>query len=116
MKIIIIGSTGFIGSNAAAYFKERNNQVHCADIVLKESADYTIINPEFPDFARLFYNQKYDVCINATGTANVQYSFKNAALDYTLNVSNVYHMLEAIRQFNPTCKFINFSSAAVNLM
>ena len=113
MKILIIGSEGFIGGNAFAYFTSRGHQVYGADIVIKDSLNYTVINPEFADFARLFYNQKYDVCINASGAANVQFSFKHAALDYTLNVSNVFHILEAIRQFNPECKFITFSSAAV---
>lgn len=113
MKILIIGSEGFIGSNAAAFFNQSENDVHCADIILKVAKNYTVINPEMPDFARLFYNQKYDVCINASGAANVQLSFEHAAMDYTLNVSNVFHILEAIRQFNPLCRFINFSSAAV---
>jgi len=113
MTILVIGSEGFIGSNAVRYFIKKGDTVHCADIVLKEEKNYIVINPEFPDFARLFYNQKYDVCINASGAANVQFSFSHAAMDFTLNVSNVFHMLEAIRQFNPTCKFINFSSASV---
>lgn len=113
MKILIIGSAGFIGSNSVSYFLQRNHEVHCADIILKEALNYMVINPEFPDFARLFYKQTYDVCINASGAASVQFSFAHAAMDYTLNVSNVYHILEAIRQYNPACKFINFSSAAV---
>ena len=113
MKLLIIGSEGFIGSNAALYFKQRNYDVHCADIILKESENYTVINPEFPDFSQLFYKQPFDVCINASGTANVQLSFKYALMDYSLNTLNVYHILEAIKLFNPNCKFINFSSAAV---
>ena len=113
MKILIIGSEGFIGNNAVKYFIHRDYQIFKADIIIKDAENYITINPEFPDFNRLFYKQKYDVCINASGAANVQFSFNYAALDYTLNVSNVFHMLEAIHQYNPTCKFINFSSAAV---
>ena len=113
MKLLIIGSEGFIGSNAVLYFRQRNYEVHCADIILKEAENYTAINPEFPDFGRLFYKKIFDLCINASGTANVQFSFKQVAMDYSLNTSNVYHILEAIKQFNPNCKFINFSSAAV---
>lgn len=113
MELLILGSEGFIGSNSVSYFTKRNHEVHCADIILKEAENYTVINPEFPDFAGLFRNQAYDVCINASGAANVQFSFSHAVVDYTLNVSNVFHLLEAIRKFNPKCKFINFSSAAV---
>lgn len=113
MRVLIIGSEGFIGSNLVRFFKNKGVEVYSADIVLKQEFNYFAVNAEFPDFGRLFYNQKYDVCINASGAANVQFSFQNPALDYTLNVSNVFHILEALRQFNPSCKFINFSSAAV---
>jgi len=113
LKLLVLGSDGFIGSNAVRYFKERGHLVHSADILIRHAADYTPINPEFADFGRLFHNKPFDVCINATGAANVQFSFDHAAMDYTLNVSNVFHILEALRQFNPQCKFINFSSAAV---
>jgi UDP-glucose 4-epimerase len=113
MKLLIIGSEGFIGSNATRFFKEKGYDVYTTDIILKVEPNYTVINPEFPDFGRLFYNKTYDVCINASGAANVQFSFQHAAMDYTLNVSNVYHILESIRQYNPLCKFVNFSSAAV---
>jgi dTDP-glucose 4,6-dehydratase/UDP-glucose 4-epimerase len=55
----------------------------------------------------------YDICLNASGSANVQFSFENPQLDYRLNTANVYYILDAIRQYNPSCKFINLSSAAV---
>ncbi len=113
MKILIIGSDGFIGSNVVKYFKLQGFNVYCADITLKEEDNYQVINAEFPNFSKLFYQQKFDVCINASGAANVQFSYNNSALDYTLNVSNVYHILDSIRTHNPQCKFINFSSAAV---
>jgi UDP-glucose 4-epimerase len=113
MKILIIGSEGFIGSNAVKYFISRGFEVFGADIVKQDSYNYTIINPDFPDFASLFNKQLYNVCINASGAADVQYSFKYTAIDYILNVTNVFNILEAIRQYNSECKFINFSSAAV---
>ena len=113
MTILILGSEGFIGSHTTAYFKNRGYSVTCADIVLKQAKDYYIINPEMPDFASLFRTKQFDVCINATGAANVQLSFSYPAMDYLLNTANVYHILEAIRNHNPSCKFINLSSAAV---
>jgi dTDP-glucose 4,6-dehydratase/UDP-glucose 4-epimerase len=61
----------------------------------------------------LFSSQQYDVCLNATGAANVQFSFQQPLLDYSLNVANVYYILDAIRRYNQSCKFINLSSAAV---
>lgn len=112
-RIVILGSEGFIGSHAVKHFRKAGHSVIAADIVLKEEKDYILINPELPDFSRIFSHASYDLCINATGAANVQLSFAHPAMDYMLNVTNVYTILDTIRQYNPECKFINFSSAAV---
>jgi len=112
-KILILGSEGFIGSHAVSYFRSLGHPVIAADIVLKQEKDYMLINPELPDFSRIFTRTSFDLCINATGAANVQLSFAHPAMDYMLNVTNVYTILDSIRQYNPGCKFINFSSAAV---
>jgi len=113
MKILIIGSNGFIGSNAVTYFQIRGHEIICCDIAtdLKESY-YTIHNPQ-ADFDRIFKNHKFDVCINASGLANVQLSFAEPLLDFDLNVQNVYTILSCIKKHNEACKFINFSSAAI---
>ncbi|THU42048.1 NAD-dependent epimerase/dehydratase family protein [Niastella caeni] len=113
MKLLVLGSEGFIGSHAVQYFRSEGYSVTCADIVLKAEPDYLLINPELPDFSSIFRNQVFDVCINATGAANVQLSFQYPALDYMINTVNVYNILDSIRQYNPGCKFINLSSAAV---
>ena len=113
MRVLILGSEGFIGSNAVTYFEKQGFEVYKADIILKDEPHYQVINPEQPDFASLFTQGQFDICINATGAANVQFSFNHPALDYSLNVANVYYLLNALRQYNPACRFINFSSAAV---
>ena len=113
MKILILGSEGFIGSHLVTHFRNQFFNVVCADIVLKVQEDYILINPEAPNFGSLFQHQQFDVCINATGAANVQFSFSYPHTDYFLNTANVYAILDAIRLYNPTCAFINLSSAAV---
>ena len=60
-----------------------------------------------------FKPSKYDLCINCSGAASVPDSLKNPLRDYYLNTVNVFKILEAIRKFQPDCKFINLSSAAV---
>jgi UDP-glucose 4-epimerase len=112
-SILILGSEGFIGSHLVHYFRNSNYEVFGADIVLKQAKDYFLINPEIPDFSFIFSKKNFDVCINATGAANVQLSFSHPAVDFALNTANVYHMLNAIKDNNPSCKFINLSSAAV---
>ena len=113
MKILIIGSKGFIGSHCADYFKSTGAAVYQADV--NESIDvnsYTI-ERQNSDFSLPFQEHQFDVCINASGSAHVGFSFENPSKDFELNVINVQKILVAIRDYNRDCKFINFSSAAV---
>jgi UDP-glucose 4-epimerase len=113
MKILIIGSEGFIGKHLVNFFSDKSYEVTCADILLQVKSNYILINPEAPNFSVLFHDRLYDYCINATGAANVQFSFKYPHTDYFLNTANVYAILDAIRLYNKNCSFINLSSAAV---
>ncbi|WP_298262432.1 NAD(P)-dependent oxidoreductase [uncultured Lutibacter sp.] len=113
MKILIIGSKGFIGSHCVDYFKSKNNDVWQADINKSNDKNYYQITSHNSDFSIIFKENKFDYCINASGSANVGFSFKNPSKDFELNVVNVQKILVAIRDFNNSCKFINFSSAAV---
>ncbi len=113
MKILIIGSEGFIGSHCVDYFSAQGNEVWSADIFESSKPNYVQLSETNTDFESLFQHQSYDVCINASGAANVGFSFDNPAKDFELNVLNVNKILVAIRKFNPKCKLIVFSSAAV---
>lgn len=113
MKILILGSEGFIGSHCKKYFTAKGYEVYSADIVLKDEPLYFLINAESANYSTIFSQHQFNVCINATGAANVQFSFTHPHTDYFLNTANVYAILDAIRLFNPDCAFINLSSAAV---
>jgi dTDP-glucose 4,6-dehydratase/UDP-glucose 4-epimerase len=113
VNLLILGSEGFIGSNAVKYFISRGHNVYSADIVLKQAKGYIIINPERSDFSTIFVQHKFDACINATGAANVQLSFAHPSVDYVLNTANVFEILNSIKEHSPACRFINLSSAAV---
>jgi dTDP-glucose 4,6-dehydratase/UDP-glucose 4-epimerase len=114
MKILIIGSKGFIGQHCVQFFNETNHDVWTADVVedTKET-QYFQISTIQTNFDFIFKQQIFDVCINASGSANVAFSFESPETDFELNVYNVHKLLIAIQKYNPTCKFINFSSAAV---
>lgn len=114
MKILIIGSEGFIGKNCVRYFQKLGHTVAEADIISRPYIDsYVLLSTENTDFDVLFKSSRYDVCINASGSAHVGFSFENPTKDFELNVLNINKLLISIRRYNPTCKFINFSSAAV---
>lgn len=114
MKILIIGSEGFIGSNLASYFSAINEvTVYKCDIIEAPISDVNYVLYNGSNLKEIISSEKFDICINAAGAANVSNSIKNPSLDYELNVTLVFNILEAIRTTNNTCKFIQFSSAAV---
>lgn len=74
---------------------------------------YFQVDASNSDFSSIFQKIKYDLCINCSGAAIVSESLSNPLRDYYLNTVNVFKILEAIRKLQPSCKFINLSSAAV---
>ena len=113
MKILIIGSNGFIGSNAIQYFSRMGNEVSGADVYPSENNCPFYKIESASDYNFIFKMREFDVCINASGSATVGYSFANTFDDFVLNSVNVFHLLDAIKKNNPECKFIQLSSAAV---
>lgn len=113
VKILIIGSKGFIGSHCVGHFKLKGFEVFQSDVTNSSEPNFYKIDSKNSDYSSLFKTHKFDVCINASGSAHVGFSFENPSLDFELNVINVQKILVAIRDFNVDCKFINFSSAAV---
>lgn len=113
MKILVIGSEGFIGSHIKNRFS-KSNDVWCADVLnIKDSSRYYQLALLNTDFNILFEGKQFDVCINASGNGSVPISINKPTFDFELNVTNTLKILEAIRTHNPECKFINMSSAAV---
>jgi len=113
MKILVVGSQGFIGQHCVRFFLEKKHDVWGADISRLQAPKYFQVSATQTDFDFIFENQRFDACINASGSANVGFSFEKPEIDFELNVLNVHKLLVAIRKYNPTCRFINFSSAAV---
>ena len=113
MRILVIGSKGFIGSHCVDYFS-REHEVCGCDVVLDyNTPNYISIDAVDSDFLGIFEQRQYDVCINCSGAANVPFSLEKPFNDFKLNTLNVIKLLEAIRKHTPLCKFITMSSAAV---
>lgn len=112
-KILVIGSDGFIGSHCIPYFTDRGYEVWGADINPVQLPRRFLIDSGKPDFQYIFREQKFDICINASGSANVGYSLQHPDHDFDLNVANVNRIISAIYKHNAECALINFSSAAI---
>jgi UDP-glucose 4-epimerase len=114
MRLIIVGSKGFIGKKVFDYFTSIGNQTYGCDVVVDyNSQQYFQVEATSSDFQEIFQSTQFDACINCAGAASVPDSFAHPSRDFHLNVQLVYSILESIRKFNPGCKFINLSSAAI---
>ena len=113
MKIIVIGSKGFIGSHCVDYFSKEHEVWGCDVVLDYNTSHYFSIDAVDSDFLGIFEQREYDVCINCSGAANVPFSLDKPFNDFKLNTLNVFKLLEAIRKHSPKCKFITMSSAAV---
>ena len=113
MKILIVGSKGFIGSHCVDFFSKENEVWECDVIMDYDNPRYLPIHAIDSDFLELFQDRNFEVCINCSGAANVPFSLEKPFNDFRLNTLNVIKMLEAIRITSPQCKFITMSSAAI---
>ena len=113
MKILIIGSKGFIGSHCVDYFSQAHEVWGCDVILDYNTPNYIFIDAVDSDFLGIFEQRQYDVCINCSGAASVPFSLDKPFNDFKLNTLNVFKLLEAIRKYAPNCKFITMSSAAI---
>lgn len=113
MKILVVGSRGFIGSHCVDYFSQENEVWGCDVIMDYNDPQYIWIGSVDGELLGIFREHQFDVCINCSGAASVPFSLSNPYNDFNLNTLNVIKLLEAIRIYNSNCKFITMSSAAV---
>jgi UDP-glucose 4-epimerase len=113
LRILIIGSEGFIGSNILA-FLETKYEVHSCDFIdIRGRLHYYQINPLNQIYLDIFNSNSYDIVINCAGSANVGASILNPSFDFDANVNVVAKLLSAILLTKRDTRLINISSAAV---
>lgn len=105
MKVIVIGSNGFIGTKLKNY-------------LIAKRFDFTELNHDqilHNGLLDLFNsnNSFHFVVINCAGNGNVQNSIMNPTLDFDANVRFTQFILETIRISKKKCTYIHLSSAAV---
>ena len=96
MNVLIIGSSGFIGSYCYKHLVSKGYSVFCADInSINSPHEFFLLDPVKTDFDKIFKDTKFDICINASGAASVPFSLENPIQDFILNTGNVVKILEA---------------------
>lgn len=115
MTILILGSEGFIGQNLVRFFEEKGHSVYGVDIINYSRGTYKYhkILSISTDLKVILEDTKFDVCINAAGSGNVSFSISNPTTDFTANTADIIFFLENLRMYQPSCKYLHISSAAV---
>jgi dTDP-glucose 4,6-dehydratase/UDP-glucose 4-epimerase len=114
MKVLVIGSKGFIGAHLLSYLLSNKIQCWGCDVYTDYNEErFFLLDASNADFNEVFSCQQFDVCINCSGAASVQDSLLHPLRDFTLNTLNVIKILDAMRRYSTNCKFVNLSSAAV---
>ena len=118
-KVLILGGLGFIGSNLATNFVDRDFDVTIFDNLDSHSGGsianinkfylkkVSIVFHDILDFDRIVeYISTTDIIINCAGSTSHQYSMREPFFDLDVNTRGVLNILEAIKRFNPSAKFI----------
>ena len=114
-SILILGSCGFIGTYCCEYFTAQGYVVTGCDLIEYHTSKYNYHKASVLsfDFESMFANNRFDVCINASGSGNVGYSFIHPQSDFESNTLAVINVLDNIRKHQPFCRLLHISSAAV---
>lgn len=115
MKVLIFGSEGFIGRNLVSYFLAKGYDVTGCDLLQPANQNYSYykISRLTPEYEEVFDQRVYDVCINASGNGNVPYSMTHPFNDFEANCLDTLRMLECLRRYQKSCRYVYISSAAV---
>lgn len=127
MKLLVTGGCGFLGSNLASHAISMGLDVVVFDnLSRKGSTDnlqwlttfgkFEFVHGEIRnknDVARLIKKYKPDGCFHLAGQVAMTTSIDNPYMDFEVNVGGTINLLEAIRQFNPSCKIIYSSTNKV---
>src|SRR3954467_15465075 len=100
MKILVLGSEGFIGSHLVDYFLSRKYTVYGCDIHEKATRSYHYLKADaaHDGWNKVFTGTQYDFCVNAAGNGNVSYSIAHPLNDFKANCYEVVAILDAIHR------------------
>ncbi len=111
--ILITGAAGFIGKNAAKFFKEHGWRVVGIDLKEQEGEMDGWYSGTITKELLANIKEKPDVVLHCAGGSSVGFSIENPEEDYKMNVESAKNVLEFIKSECPDIRLIFLSSAAV---
>lgn len=117
--VLVTGSAGFLGRHIAARFARAGWNVTGIDGTPEMTGAedlairYTAMRLPSDQFPMLLHDRRPDVLVHCAGHASVPASMKDPSGDFAANTVLTFEVLEALRRYQPRCRFILLSSAAV---
>jgi CDP-paratose 2-epimerase len=126
-RMLITGGAGFVGCNAARFFRARNWGVTVLDNLsrqgtdknlewLRDNTSFEFEQVDIRDRAsvdRVLSEQQYDAVLHLAAQVAVTTSVTDPSTDFAVNAMGTFHVLDAIRRFCPEAVFINASTNKV---
>lgn len=110
MKILITGSSGFIGSHLAEELNANGYEVIRCDLrATNDTIAMDILDQEM--IRNTLKKYQPDIIINMAGQANIGLSWKIPQLTVQLNTIGSINILEAVRMVNPAIRVIAVGSS-----
>lgn len=121
MKILVTGSTGLVGSVAAAFFAAKDWEVTGIDNNGRSNFFGTprkkgALNVDITDeetVNHLFSEHKFDAIIHAAAQPSHDWAKNNPLLDFDTNARGTLILLEATRKYCPDAVFVHVSTDKV---
>ena len=111
MRILILGSTGLLGSFLSRFFKKKNYKIFATGF--KQKSEYYLDLHNQEQILKLFKYKKPNIIINCAAHTNVDECEKNFNLAYKGNVIIVKNIVFAIKKLGITPHLIHFSTDQV---
>ncbi|MCY7273320.1 MAG: NAD-dependent epimerase/dehydratase family protein [Phormidesmis sp. CAN_BIN44] len=117
--VLITGVAGFIGRYVARYFAAQGWSVIGVGNAPPENAPlanlaaYHQIQLPNPQLNGLLQETTPQLCIHCAGRASVGLSVTDPSADFHTNTVLTFELLNSLRLYAPTCRFVFLSSAAV---
>jgi UDP-glucose 4-epimerase len=112
-KILITGSSGYIGGSLSVYFKTIGHEVHGVDRVYHKYLSKYFDTYTRGDYVDTILPTDIDVIIHCAGTSLVGPSVYDPGLYYDNNVRKTIILLNKVLKYCPQVKFIFSSSGSV---
>jgi CDP-paratose 2-epimerase len=126
-RILITGGAGFIGSNAARYFRARNWNVTVLDNLsragtdknlgwLREATNFDFEHVDVRDqqrINRILAEGRFDAVLHLAAQVAVTISVTDPRTDFAVNALGTFNMLDAVRVHCPEAVFIFASTNKV---